>query len=221
MSSPTQPPAEPPDEWFDWYMPEDQDGAWQCGRGHMFRYEPPPASPPWCPKPGCHAGNFRWIIKDEVTSKDWLPDKPGKPELPRLPKCYKCNTHWIDDSVGRNSHESIWGHKPEVAPAGTIESVLKPHGLMQVLPPGPLPEPRELSPEEQQKAAFRYMQAKYADQADMYQVEWKLPTPSGDEVRDQAAAYDTAIHQQIEKHYTDMVHRNPDGPDPLVDEPGP
>jgi hypothetical protein len=40
----------------------------------MFRYEPPPAWPPWCPKPECHAGDFRWIIKDEVTSRDWLPD---------------------------------------------------------------------------------------------------------------------------------------------------
>src|SRR6476660_7084471 len=42
------PQPEPTDEWFDWYMPEDQDGAWQCGAGHMFRYEPPPAWPPWC-----------------------------------------------------------------------------------------------------------------------------------------------------------------------------
>src|SRR4051794_33129934 len=44
-------------------------GAWQCSNGHMFRYEPPPASPPWCAKTGCQAVNFRWIIKDEVTER--------------------------------------------------------------------------------------------------------------------------------------------------------
>jgi hypothetical protein len=55
--------------------PAEPEGAWQCGAGHMFRYEPPPASPPWCAKPDCHAGDFRWIIKDEVTADDWLPDE--------------------------------------------------------------------------------------------------------------------------------------------------
>src|SRR5277367_5216962 len=49
-----------------------EDGAWQCGDGHMFQYEPPPASPPWCIRTTCHAGDFRWIIKDEVTSRDWV-----------------------------------------------------------------------------------------------------------------------------------------------------
>jgi hypothetical protein len=39
----------------------------------MFRYEPPPASPPWCAKARCQAGNFRWIIKNEVTERDWPP----------------------------------------------------------------------------------------------------------------------------------------------------
>ena len=52
-----------------------QDGAWQCGAGHIFRYEPPPAWPPWCIKGGCDAGDFRWIIKDEVTGRDWLPER--------------------------------------------------------------------------------------------------------------------------------------------------
>ena len=99
-------------------------------------------------------------------------------------------------------------------------------GFMQLIPPGPLPDPVELSDEERQEAAQRYMQAKYADQATMYQVEpkWNLAGPPGSwepgEPK-QSSAYDTSIHQQIEKHYTDMVHRNPDGSDPLVDEPGP
>jgi hypothetical protein len=53
-----------------------EEGAWQCGAGHMFRYEPPPASPPWCAKTGCQAGDFRWIIKNEVTDRDWFPDGP-------------------------------------------------------------------------------------------------------------------------------------------------
>lgn len=57
-------------------MPTDE-GAWQCGDGHMFRYEPPPASPPWCVVLGCKAGDFRWILKDEVTGRDWLPDDDG------------------------------------------------------------------------------------------------------------------------------------------------
>jgi hypothetical protein len=52
------------------------EGAWQCSDGHMFRYEPPPASPPWCGRAGCHAsGSFVWIIKDEVPARDWLPEE--------------------------------------------------------------------------------------------------------------------------------------------------
>ncbi len=31
--------------------------------------------------------------------------------------------------------------------------------------------------------------------------------------------FGTGIHQAIEKHYTDMVQRETDGPDPLVQEP--
>jgi hypothetical protein len=150
-------PTEPPDEWFDWYMPEDQDGAWQCGAGHMFRYEPPPASPPWCFKPDCHAGNFRWIIKDEVTSQDWLPDE----EPPT-----------VDD------------------------------------------------PDEER----REVEQRYIDQlGQLFQIEMKLPTPKpvSSGLAQQVDFYGTEIHQQIEKHYTDMVHRNPDGSDPLVEEPGP
>ncbi len=48
------------------------DGAWQCGDGHMFEYEPPPASPPWCPTIACRSMDFRWIVKDDVTGRDWL-----------------------------------------------------------------------------------------------------------------------------------------------------
>lgn len=36
------------------------------------------------------------------------------------------------------------------------------HGFWQMLPPGPLPEPRDLDPEEQREAAQRYIQARYA-----------------------------------------------------------
>jgi hypothetical protein len=50
------------------------DGAWQCGAGHVFGYEPPPASPPWCVVLGCKAGDYRWIVKDEVTERDWIPE---------------------------------------------------------------------------------------------------------------------------------------------------
>jgi hypothetical protein len=49
-----------------------QEGAWQCGAGHMFRYEPPPGWPPWCALIDCHAGDFRWIVKDDVNGQDWL-----------------------------------------------------------------------------------------------------------------------------------------------------
>lgn len=38
------------------------DGMWQCPDGHLFRYEPPPAYPPWCGHPGCFAGGeITWI----------------------------------------------------------------------------------------------------------------------------------------------------------------
>jgi len=95
-------------------------------------------------------------------------------------------------------------------------------GFMQILPPQPLPDPVELTDEERREAAQRYIEAKYANQTDMYQIELKMPTrQSDDKAIDQAAAYGTEIHQQIEKHYTDMVHRNSDGSDPLVEEPGP
>jgi len=139
MSSPI-PPPEPTDEWFDWYMPEEE----------------PPTE---------------------------------------------------DDSEAEEER---------------IESVIISNGIWQTLPPPPMPKPRPLSPDEQREAAQRYIQTKYTDQATMYQIEPKMPTRrSDDKVIDQAAAYGTEIHQQIEKHYTDMVHRNPDGSDPLVEEPGP
>jgi hypothetical protein len=51
---------------------EQETGAWQCAVGHMFRYEPPPAEPPWCGEQGCDAGGFRWIELNEVTVRDWL-----------------------------------------------------------------------------------------------------------------------------------------------------
>jgi hypothetical protein len=51
-----------------------EDGAWMCGVGHMFHYEAPPAEPPWCGHPECQALGFVWIIKDDVTSRDWIPE---------------------------------------------------------------------------------------------------------------------------------------------------
>jgi hypothetical protein len=52
---------------------QEPEGAWQCSDGHMFRYEPPPAWPPFCAVAGCFArGEFRWILKDDVTSRDWI-----------------------------------------------------------------------------------------------------------------------------------------------------
>lgn len=62
---------------------EEPKGAWQCGNGHMFRYEPPPESPPWCSKIDCRSMNFIWIIKNDITGRDWLPDQHG--EEPTLP----------------------------------------------------------------------------------------------------------------------------------------
>jgi hypothetical protein len=53
--------------YLSWKVP---DGAWQCPKGHMFSYEPPPAWPPWCGKCNETTG-FRWIIRDEVTSHDY------------------------------------------------------------------------------------------------------------------------------------------------------
>jgi len=63
------------------------------------------------------------------------------------------------------------------------------HGFWQILPPRPLPDPVELSDEEQLEATRSYIEARYG--------------------------------KFIRGNYTSMVHRNPDGSDPLVDEPGP
>jgi hypothetical protein len=209
MSSPT----EPPDEWFNWYMPEDQEGAWQCGAGHMFRYEPPPASPPWCPKPECHAGNFRWIVKDEVTSKDWIPRKDWIP-----------NEEPIEEMDEPEENPPTADDPDEER----IESLITPHGIWQILPPRPLPDPVELSNEEQLEATRSYIKARYGnytsmeDQASAYQrIISGETTPTEEQERIVGEVIGTEIHHQIEKHYTDMVHRNPDGPDPLVEEPGP
>lgn len=112
-------------------------------------------------------------------------------ELPRLPRCFRCGTTYLmNDSINNKAHESIFGHKPErmIEPdEERIESIITPHGIMQLIPPGPIPEPRELSPDEQREAAQRYMQARYG--------------------------------KAIQHNYTDMVHRNQDGSDPLVQEP--
>jgi hypothetical protein len=50
----------------------------------MFRYSPPPSWPPWCAVSGCLAGDFRWIIKDEVTGQDWLPPVPSIPLINKI-----------------------------------------------------------------------------------------------------------------------------------------
>jgi hypothetical protein len=58
-----------------------EEGAWMCSDGHMFRYARPPAYPPWCAVEGCRAtGKFVWIVKDEVTSRDWLPEDAPTPK---------------------------------------------------------------------------------------------------------------------------------------------
>jgi hypothetical protein len=64
------------------------------------------------------------------------------------------------------------------------------YGFMELIPPGPVPEPRELDPDEQREAAQRYIENRYGK------------TMQGG-------------------NYTSMVHRKTDGPDPLVQEPGP
>lgn len=42
------------------------------------------------------------------------------------------------------------------------------HGFWQLIPPGPMPESREISEEEQIEAAVRYMKAKYATDPDLF-----------------------------------------------------
>jgi hypothetical protein len=66
------------------------------------------------------------------------------------------------------------------------------------------------------------VEQRYIDQIGLaFQAEMKLPTPKpvSRGLAQQVDYYGTAIHQQIEKHYADMVYRNPDGSDPLVQEP--
>lgn len=194
------------------------EGAWQCGNGHMFRYEPPPASPPWCARAECYSMSFIWILRDEATDRDWLPD--------------------------------AW------QPVKRHDSIITLHGVMEIIPPGPLPEPRELSPEGQREAAQRYMQKRYADQAAMYWKEHEHDDlwVNGGIMIDPSDAGATAVHeymteescldcggpradnprtgchrndfhynfsgqQPTAKEYRAMVSRNTDGPDPLVPEP--
>ena len=91
------------------------------------------------------------------------------------------------------------------------QTIITPHGsIIQILPPVPLPDPIEISDEERLEAARRYIENKYGEQTMMYQIDPKIPTPSGDEVQDQAALYGTAIHERIERHYTDMKQSDPD-----------
>lgn len=77
-------------------------------------------------------------------------------------------------------------------------------GFIQLIPPGPV-TPRELDPDEQREAAQRYMQARYAESADPW------VTGGVYDVQDEDTGA-TAV-------YNAMVHRNTEGPDPLVPEP--
>jgi hypothetical protein len=77
------------------------EGLWQCPDGHMYAYEPPPAYPPFCGRVGCFApGEHRWIIKDEVTGRDW----PKEPDTiaPRMPKHRGLMSH---NGLQLHSHE--------------------------------------------------------------------------------------------------------------------
>lgn len=76
-------------------------------------------------------------------------------------------------------------------------------GFMQLITPGPV-TPRELDPDEQREAAQKYIEKRYAEVTD--------PWVSGSIMIDPSDAGATSV-------YDKMVHRETDGPDPLVPEP--
>lgn len=171
-----------------------QEGAWQCGNGHMFRYEPPPASPPWCSKTDCRSMSFAWIIKDEVTGRDWLPDEP-------------------DDEPTEDF---------------TIRRTISADGsIIEWLPHRPMPHiPVELTPEEQREAAQRYIEARYGDSMKLLHhstmPQPEEPPPYADiqkKILSGEISLTEAQQQIIKGVYDKMVGRNPDGSDPLVQEP--
>jgi hypothetical protein len=103
----------------------EEEGAWQCGDGHMFFYAPPPAYPPWCSKPGCFAkGEFKWIIKDEVTSRDWPPKPPQSSEEMRLTTR---EVRQVEEALEEEPPVFEYDSGPEVDDQGGMSEF--PHGI--------------------------------------------------------------------------------------------
>lgn len=104
------------------------EGAWKCLKnGHWFKYEPPPAWPPWCAIEGCDSPGFVWIVKDDVTGKDWppfFPYKEGGADEPPLMRPMTDGPPWIlpdgkHPYTGRHRKEGEEGEGeflPEVRP---------------------------------------------------------------------------------------------------------
>lgn len=114
-----------------------------------------------------------------------------------------------DPSLSRPSDECTCHITPEqqrevTRPEKPIGFYTESGAFMQLIPPRPLPDPVELSDEERLAATQHYMKTKYASLSD--------PWVSGSIMIDPSDAGATGV-------YNKMVHRETDGPDPLVPEP--
>jgi hypothetical protein len=72
----------------------------------------------------------------------------------------------IDEKPDHDAASCPFGHIGGMCAGDAILG--GPHGLFQVLPPGPMPEPRDLTEEEQREAATRYLKARYAQATDLW-----------------------------------------------------
>ena len=121
-----------------------------------------------------------------------------------------------------------------------IESLITPHGMWQMLPPLPVPEPRELSDEERLEAARRYIERKYSKVMRGNYTSMVQHNPEGSSEMDASTCiscrgprsdsprpgchrndfhYDFLGQQPTAREYKAMVSRVTDGSDPLVQEP--
>lgn len=113
------------DQWGVYGKILPQEGAWKCSEGHWFKYEPPPAWPPWCAIEGCDAAEIIWIEKDDITSKDWPPFFPyGSRGMLMRPMTDGPPWIWPEGHKPRSEHTRMEA-RPAMPPKPTLSDVAK------------------------------------------------------------------------------------------------